>query len=113
MDIVSTCPLRAALVSWQPRPGTSLLTVVCMATFELLPGESPLSPEQDAPSEDDNYWNDDETRSLRAPSDLAPFKARAEVLLVGHAFAPQRRPARSLLVRLCVGDVDKSIAVFA
>src|SRR6185503_6003181 len=112
MEVVSACPLRVASVRWQPRPGAFLLTVVCKATYVLLPGESPLAREQDGPSEADGHWNDDETRSLHVANDLVPFKGRAEVLLLGHAFAPERRPARSLLARLIVGCVDKSIAVF-
>ncbi len=89
-----------------------MLTVVCKATYVLMPGESPLAPEQDEPNEADGYWNDDETRSLSFASDLAPFKRRADVLLVGHAFAPERRPVGSLIARLVVGEVDKAIAVF-
>lgn len=45
-------------------------------------------------------------------SDLAPFKRRADVLVVGHAFAPERRPVGSLVARVVVGEVDKAIAVF-
>jgi hypothetical protein len=90
-----------------------MLTVVCKATYVLMPGESPLAPEQDEPNEADGYWNDEETRSLNFASDLAPFKRRADVLVVGHAFAPERRPMRSLVARLMVGEVDKAIAVFA
>ncbi len=97
---------------WQPRPGAWMLTVVCKATYVLMPGESPLAPEQDEPTDADGYWNDDETRSLSFASDLAPFKRRADVLVVGHAFAPKRRPVGSLIARLVVGDVDKTIAVF-
>jgi hypothetical protein len=89
-----------------------MLTVVCKATFVLMPGESPLAREQDEPNESDGYWNDEETRSLHFASDLAPFKRRADVLVVGHAFAPERRPVGSLVARLVVGEVDKAIAVF-
>jgi hypothetical protein len=87
-------------------------TVVCKATFDLLPGVAKLSQAQDHPNENDDYWNDDPVRSLHAPSDLTPFKPRADVLLVGHAFAPRREAVRSLLVRLVVGLIDKSIEVF-
>lgn len=112
MDVVSSCPLRVASVVWQPRPGAWMLTVVCKATFVLMPVVSPLAPEQDEPNEADGYWNDEETRSLNFASDLALFKRRADVLVVGHAFAPERRPVGSLVARLVVGEVDKAIAVF-
>ena len=112
MDVISSCPLRVASVVWQPRLGAWMLTVVCKATYVLMPGESPLAPEQDEPNDADGYWNDEETRSLSFASDLAPFKRRADVLVVGHAFAPERRPVGSLIARLVVGEVDKAIAVF-
>lgn len=89
-----------------------MLTVVCKATYVLTPGESPLATAQDEPNEADGYWNDEETRSLNFSSDLAPFKRRADVLVVGHAFAPERRPVGSLVARVVVGEVDKAIAVF-
>jgi hypothetical protein len=112
MDVISSGPLRATSVVWQPSAGRWALTVVCKATYRLEPIESPLAEAQEAPNEEDNFWDDDPARSLYAPSDLAPFKARADVLLVGHAFAPQGQPVRALVARLCVGEVDKSIEVW-
>lgn len=112
MDVVSTCPLPVASVLWQPRAGKWALTFVCKATYRLLPGESELASEQEPPNEDDNFWDDDATRSLYAPSDLVPFKARADVILVGNAFAPRREPTRSLIAELRVGPMSKSIECF-
>ncbi|WP_441288552.1 DUF2169 domain-containing protein [Sorangium sp. KYC3313] len=112
MDVVSACPLRVASSLWQPLAGAWALTIVCKATYTLAPGESLIAPEQDAPSSMDVYWEDDVHRSLVCGSDLAPFKRRADVLVVGHAYAPGRRPVTSLLARLAVGAIDKSIAVF-
>lgn len=111
MDIVSECQLRVGSMVW--RSGAAhWLTVVCKATFSLALIESPLARVQEPINEDDDYWDDDETRSLRAPSDLVPYKARADVLLVGSAFAPNRTPVRSVISRLSVGEVDKCIEVF-
>src|SRR4051812_15660844 len=102
MDVLSVSPMRAASVAWQPTPGTWLLTVVCKATYRILPVTSELAPEQEDPNEAENHWNDDDARSVYSPSDLSPFKPRAEVLLVGAAFAPRGQPVSSLLARLIV-----------
>ncbi len=110
MDVVSACPLRVASLLWQPRAGSFALTVVCVATYTLQPGESPLATAQEEPSSADRYWNEDDRRSLDAASDLVPLKPRAEVLLVGCADAPGA-PVRALATRLNVGDVAKSIEV--
>src|SRR5262245_48678398 len=112
MDLVSNCPLRVASMLWQPWTGGFALTVVCKATFHLQPGIAELLEAQEEPLEDDAYWNGDEARSLCAPSDLVPFRVRADVLLVGRAFAPEGRSVRSLVARLAVGEIDKSIEVF-
>src|SRR5687767_6106710 len=111
MQVVSVCPLRVESVVWRPKPGAFALTIVCKATFELEPGESRLASEQDEVSARDGYWNDDPRRSLHAVDDLVPFRPRADVILVGHAFAPRGEPVRSLVARLVVGEVDKSVEV--
>jgi hypothetical protein len=113
MYVVSTCALPVASWLWQPQPSAWALTVICRATFLLRPVESKLAPEQLPPVEDDEHWSDDERRSLRVASDLAPVKLRADVTLVGHAFAPGGAAVPSLMTRLRVGDIDKSIEVFA
>jgi hypothetical protein len=112
MDVISSGPVRAASILWQPAHGGFMLTIVCKSTYVLLPGESQLADEQEYINEDDNHWNDDPARSLYSPSDLVPFKVRADVMLVGHAFAPRGEPVRSLTARLIVGDVDKAIEIF-
>ncbi|XXX82819.1 DUF2169 domain-containing protein [Sorangium sp. So ce134] len=112
MDVVSLCPLPASGFVWQSQDGRTAQTVVVKATFALVPGRSCLAAEQQAPSEEDKHWDDDPARSVVAPSDRVPYKPRADVMLIGHAYAPSKRPARSVMVRLAVGDLDKSIEVW-
>lgn len=112
MNTVSNCPMRATSFVWRPGVDRWAQTVVCRATYRLAPTESPLAEEQEEPNEYDNHWNDDETRSLYAPSDLVPFKKGADVLLVGHAFAPRRQPVHSIIARLTVGEMSKAVEVW-
>lgn len=112
MEVQSSCPLRVGSLLWQPRPSAWELTVVCKATYLLAPGEAVLAPEQEALNEHDDHWDDDPARGLRAPSDLVPTKPRADVTLVGYAYAPGGQPTRSLTARMLVGDMDKAIEVF-
>jgi hypothetical protein len=112
MEVVSLCALRASGFEWQPGAGTYALTAICKATFELHPNECALAPEQEDPSDTDTFWNDDPRRSVVVPSDRAPYKPRADVVLVGHAYAPNREPARAIMTRLLVGEIDKSIEVW-
>jgi len=95
MELASARPLPAASLLWQPRAGAFCLTVICKATFVLEAPEAWLAPEQE-PIREADVFGDDPPGTLRCPSDLAPAKARADVVLVGHAYAPGAgRSARS------------------
>ncbi|WP_433937378.1 DUF2169 domain-containing protein [Sorangium cellulosum] len=112
MEVLALGPLPVASLLWQPRPDAWMLTFACKTTFALRPGESPLAPEQEPLREADAHWRDDPAFSLYASTDIVPIRPRADVVLVGHAFAPGQAPVRSLVARLSVGEIDKSIEVF-
>lgn len=111
MDIVAVAPLRATAFVFQPLEGRFALAVVQKLTFLLAPEECVLAPEQEEIREQELHFDDDPRRSLRAPSDVAPFKRRADVLLVGSAFAPGGRPVRTLTARIEVAGMEKAIEV--
>lgn len=112
MEVVHLSPIRAAALPWCSTAGAWHLTIVCRATYRLAPGVSSLHEEPEDPCDRDRHVEDDPERSLSHASDLVPFKARPEVLLVGRAFAPGGQPVRALVVRMAVGRIDKSIKVF-
>ncbi|MDI1476397.1 DUF2169 domain-containing protein [Polyangium sp. y55x31] len=112
MDLVCLCPLRASTFAWQAHTGAHALTVIVKATFVVEPGECKLAPEQEPVHEEDEFWNGDPARSVVTPSDKVPYKPRADVMLVGHAYAPGKQPVRSMMTRLVVGALDKSIEVW-
>lgn len=111
MEVVSQSPLPVAAQLWQSRPGSWVLTFVTKATFDLQPGKAQLAATQEPIHEQDRHWDDDPTSSVYAPSDLAPLKSRADVLLVGSAYAPKGQSVRSLFARLIIGELDKSVEV--
>ncbi len=113
MEVISLGPLYAAGFPWQRQNRDYMLTVVCKATFDLVPGELRLSAAQEPLNESDNHWDDDVRRSVYAPNDVAPFKKGADITLVGSAYAPHRQPCRSVLARLTVGSMDKAVEVHA
>src|SRR5262245_32502808 len=113
MDVVAHGVFQHASFVWQPRPLTYTLTVAAKLTFLLAPGELRISDVQEPLNEEDNYWDDDPSRSLYSPSDLVPTKPRADVLLVGNAYAARQESTRHMTVRLIIGhQIDKSIEVF-
>src|SRR5262245_46575931 len=112
MDVVAHGLFPHASFVWQPRPLTYTLTVASKLTFVLAPGELRLAEVQDPLNDEDSYWDDDPSRSLYTPCDLVPTKPKVDVLLVGNAYAARQESTRHLVVRLLVGQVDKSIEVF-
>ncbi len=104
-------PVPTSTVVWQPRPGVQAVTVVAKLTYDLAPGVLTLSAAQEPLFEADTYWDDDPRRSLTTASDLAPRKSRVDVVLVGSAFATGGRPTTTLVARLDVGAMSKSIEV--
>ena len=111
MEVLSRSSLPSSSLLWQSAPGAWTITFVTKATFQLSPGQATLAASQEPIGEEDSHWDDDPRRSLYAASDLEPVKPRVDVVLVGSAFAPQGQPVRSLLARLGVGEIDKTIEV--
>lgn len=112
MQITTSSPLSVGGYAWRPRYGGHAYVVIIKATFELVPGIARLAAVPDGLNLSDNHWDDDTSCSVYAPSDMAPFKERADVTLVGDAYAPTPGGARTVVTRLCAAGMDKKVAVF-
>lgn len=112
MDLLTLCPFVTSKLIWRAHSGVYALSVIVKATFVLRPGTSTVAPDQDPIAERDQFLDNDYRRSVRIPSDVVPYKPRADVLLVGRACAPGNQPVRSLVTRFVVGEMDKSIEVW-
>lgn len=60
----------------------------------------------------DQYHDPEKGGSTRFEADLAPFKPRADVVLVGQAHAPLGRPVQRLEATLRIATLQRSIALF-
>jgi hypothetical protein len=112
VELVASGPFATSHVLWRDQRGALFCTVVAKTTFELRPGEVRAADEPLPIHDEDAYWDDDPTKSLRYPSDLAPFKRAAEVVVVGSVFASNEAKLRSIAARVVVGSVDKTIAAW-
>jgi hypothetical protein len=90
--------------------GRPLLTLVVKATYILGPGPLRLADEQVPVNVTGEFWGRPEESSYRYEPECAPFKPATDVVLVGHAHAPERNTT-SLLVSLKVGPRQKSVRV--
>lgn len=115
MEIHNDTPFATGSTLGLGPDGAPCLTVVVKATFTIprsLDGRPEPAPEQMPVASDDVYHDGDVTGSLRLENDLAPFKPKADVVLVGTAYAPGGRPVPALDVLLRVGSLRKVLRVF-
>src|SRR5579871_6046622 len=80
-------------------------------TYRLQNGAEPVPADEPEPLSGDLYTGGDLTKDLIYPSDFAPFKPRADVVVLATAYAPNKRPAPRFNVRIKVGKLDKNLAV--
>src|ERR1700724_3638641 len=111
-QVTAQGPFAVGSVIWRDGRGRLVCTLVAKATYALVPGESAPLPSPLPLQEEDDYWDDDPTKSVYVPGDLAPFKQAAEVVIVGSAFAPGERPAAHASARIILGSIDKSVDVW-
>jgi uncharacterized protein YjbI with pentapeptide repeats len=103
IPIVNPTSLVAVTVPWQIRPPKDSITVVVKGTFDLVAdGPATLREEGDYPI-GDLHVDDDPQKSLVHGSDLAVFKPKADVTLVGTAHAPTPRPVMQVELHFGAG----------
>lgn len=112
IEVVEVCPLKTATIQWQS-PKAPILTLVVKATYDLVAGMATLCETQDDVNDRDLHAENNPELGLYSASDLAPFKPRADVTVVGKAYAPTGELARALVARLRVGAIDKQVEVHA
>lgn len=112
MRLVTESALRAG---WFPSMVRSRhdLTVMVKGTFQLHQGGTAelVEPDEQLFFEGDLRLDPEAPSSLLYEADAAPFKPRADLLLVGNCHAPGGRPTPQCLVKLAVGFHERSLAV--
>jgi uncharacterized protein YjbI with pentapeptide repeats len=105
--------LQVGFFACQRDPRAHALAVVVKGTFRFAPGAaaSPVEVAAQRPLSGDAAFDDEIGSSLRYPSDFAPFKPRADVLLVGTCHQPRGEARGVGRVALGVGGWSKALAV--
>ncbi len=92
------------------RRGTTLnLTLVVKASFSLHHDGSAALIEPEPIVTEAVHHQLSPARSIRQPSDLAPYRPHTDVLLVGHAYAPPGQSVNETQVRLAVFRNDHAL----
>jgi uncharacterized protein YjbI with pentapeptide repeats len=113
VQIHNPTPLALGWLVAKVTPPTHTLTLVVKGTFVLAPGAaaSPAAEPDREPLQGDASWDDDRAASCRYASDYAPFKPRADVLLVGTCHTPDGKVLPVCRVALSAGSLRKELAV--
>jgi hypothetical protein len=113
MQITSnTTGMRAGLTVSTDKDGRDQCIVVVKGTFSIgSDGKTTLADEQEQIVYADVHYGDPGSTSIKYECDFALFKPRTDVLVNGHAYAPQGRPVKELLVSLEIGRIKKEVRV--
>jgi uncharacterized protein YjbI with pentapeptide repeats len=112
MDLVNETGLEAAWVVGKINPPHFSLTAIVKGTFRLRPAETAILAEEQLPLTGDTFESDDPSKPLRYPADFAPFKPRADALLVGTCHVPGGNPVTAARVTFQIGPRTKSLVVY-
>ncbi len=115
LPVTSLGPVACGAVVWRFRGGLRV-TVAVKATFSLVPGGvATLRAPVDLVLRDVSF-DRDPSMSLERAGELVPFRARADITFVGHAYAPPGQAVPAMSVRLAVHRdrplVEKTLHVF-
>ena len=95
------------------RTGAEIWLVVVKCTFDIQPdGSTLVSNDQPPVLRLPEYQGDAVKSSLRYEADLVLTKTTTDIVVVGHAYAPNGRPVAAMEVGFSVGPVQKSLIVF-
>lgn len=110
LQLENQTPFKASIAVLPDRFGIDTLYVVVKATVNLRPTLS-LAEEQMPPTLADEYVDDPATSSVKYASEMHLGKTGTDVLLIGSAWAPDKRPLTRMQVGLAAGGRQKVILV--
>ena len=105
---------RELSVGWRvfkKDPPNLAATLIAKLVFRLRNGTLEFWPDNEVTVSGELYDDDDPLKCLRYETDFAPFSLRADLMLVGTAYAPKGQPAVSFPIRWRVGAFSKRLRV--
>ena len=113
MEVINHTPLQFGTLTSKWPQGNVFLTIIVKGTFDMTPGKpAAISSKQIPLFYGDEFYDEKKGGGLRFEADTAPFKPRADIVLVGRAYVPEGRPLKVLDTALRIGPVSKTIRVF-
>lgn len=103
-----------ALLPGQDEKGAHVFSVLAKRTYDVVAGRRCVLSEQPVPLVDvDTYYDhgDPESATVKYESDLVPYKAATDIVVIGSACTPAQRPALQTDVSVQVASHQKVIRV--
>lgn len=107
----NTSLFAASVALFPNEEAVDTLYVMVKATFNI-DATLTLAEKQAKPFEADMYWDEPGESSVRYGSDMHVGKAATDIIVLGHACAPDKSEVREMEVSVSVGHVHKTIRVF-
>lgn len=107
-------PGSVQIVPGRSRSGDCQFSVIVKRSYRIVPGQPAQRLERDAPLRlIDEYYDrgDPDWSVVEHESELAPFKASTDVVVIGKAHAPEQEPVLAMLVGVRVGDAVKVLRI--
>lgn len=113
MEIENYTPFMVEVLPFQGPEGKPILSVICKGTFTIpAKGKAEIAYEQMPIFFGDELYDPARGGSVKFEADTVPFKPKADIVLVGKAYAPEGRSVPSVDVTLQVGNLKRTIRVF-
>ena len=113
MQITSnTTGMQAGLTVSTDKDGRDYCVVVVKGMFVIGDdGQATLAEEQEPFVYADKHYGDPGSTSIKYECDFSPFKPRSDVIVNGHAYAPEGKPVKEMVVSLEIGRSKKEVQV--
>lgn len=113
MNIVNNTLFPVETMPFKGPDGKTFLTVIVKGTYTITDQGQAVTAGEQLPVEfGDVPFDQENAGSNKFEADVAPFKPRTDIVLVGHAYAPAGRLVTAIDVSLRVGRLQKVLRVF-
>ncbi len=111
LQLHNSTPFAANMALFPNEEAIDTLYLLVRGTFNI--GKQwTLADEQLPPIEADEYWTEPGKSSIKQASDYHIGKSSSDIIMLGHAFAPDGEDVHQLDVSLAFGQVHKTVRVF-
>lgn len=113
MEIENSTPFMVEAIPFRNPEGKPILSIIVKGTFSIpSKGIAEISYRQIPIFFGDEFFDSQKGGSVKFEADIVPFKPKADIVLVGKAYALGGRPVPFVDVTLQVGNLKKMIRVF-